>query len=257
MITNNIPAPPDPGHEAFGRALKAIESGDLDAASGLAAQLLELRYSGSYEIEALIAQAKGDVESAVGHLQQGVQAAPDAWSLWQLLGNFQSNLKRFADAEACYVRALECERTLPASIIFNQALLASRQGRWDQALSFLETIPEVEDVKLAEAIAKFELKCRRQHRGHVLEQGSIFDVMLDAPCVVTKDEPEGTRFFQRVHVAAANEAEVLQIVVEDLGEDYQQAVVSESSKLQDGDGFYAGVYWFDKLRHLYSESSEG
>lgn len=125
-----------------GRGL--LRDGEIDEALRMAERLHEMRYSGGFELSALAYAAQGRTEEAVRVLEEGVERAPQAWLNWQLLGNYRSDLGRFADAEAAYERALTCPDVQPSSVRLNQAILAHRQGDPRKALGFAGLVDDPE-----------------------------------------------------------------------------------------------------------------
>lgn len=122
-----------------------LEQGEYEEALEVARELEELQFTAGFEIAALAHEGMDDLDEAVRVLHRGVEAAPDCWPNWQLLGNYLSDLERYEEAEAAYEQALECEDPWTASIRLNQAILAERQGRAEKALEFLD---QVDDTSL-------------------------------------------------------------------------------------------------------------
>jgi tetratricopeptide (TPR) repeat protein len=119
-----------------------LQEGNAEAALKVAEELESLRFTATFEIAALAHFQLGDIEAAVAVLKRGVKVAPTVWGNWQLLGNCLSDLGRYDDAASAYENALECGGASMSSIRLNQAILASRRGRHDQALSYVEQVTE-------------------------------------------------------------------------------------------------------------------
>jgi len=144
------------------RGFEHLHDEEFEEALEVARQLEELRFSAAFEIAALAHDGLGNLEEAMRVLHRGVEAAPEAWTNWQLLGNFLSDLERFDEAEAAYEQALECEDPWADSIRLNQAVLANRRERFDQALEMLDL---VEDPELRFHVAEQRIGIlRRQDR---------------------------------------------------------------------------------------------
>jgi tetratricopeptide (TPR) repeat protein len=101
-----------------------------------------MQFTAAFEIGALAHGQLGDLEAAVAVLRRGLDIAPTVWINWQLLGNDLSDLERYDEAVSAYERALECPDVRQSSIRLNQAILASRRGLHDQALSYAEQVTE-------------------------------------------------------------------------------------------------------------------
>jgi len=140
---------------------RQIEAGDLGAAQRTADALLAMRWSGGFAIEALALASAGDLEAAVAGLEAGVARAPDAWALWQLLGNLRSDLGRLDDAIAAFDRALRCEGASQIAIGFNRAVVHHRADRFGEALADLEPILSLPrpPPELAERALALTLEC--------------------------------------------------------------------------------------------------
>ena len=121
-----------------------LHAREFEKALDVARQLEELQCFAAFELAALAHKGVGDREEAVRVLQRGAEAAPEVWSDWQLLGNSFSDLDRVKEAEAAYDQALRCEKVWTDSIRLNQAVLASRRERFDEALELLGQVVDVE-----------------------------------------------------------------------------------------------------------------
>lgn len=119
-----------------------LSNKEYEKAMRIAAQLEELRFSSSFEIAAQAYAGLGDLEKAISVLERGVKLAPDVWGNWQLLGNYLSDLERFESAASAYRNALKCPNARVGSIQLNQAILANRQNKYDEALQILDKIDE-------------------------------------------------------------------------------------------------------------------
>jgi tetratricopeptide (TPR) repeat protein len=119
-----------------------LDTEDFDEALAIAGELQQLQHTAGYEIAALAHEAQGNIEAAVEVLHRGVDAAPDCWPNWQLLGNCLSDVERFEEAEAAYEQALECKHVWESSVRLNQAILAGRQQRYDKALELLDAVDD-------------------------------------------------------------------------------------------------------------------
>ena len=117
-----------------------LEEEEYEKALEVAGELEELHYTAAFEIAALAHDGMGNLDEAVRVLHRGVDAAPDCWPNWQLLGNYLSDLERYEEAEASYEQALECKNVWEPSVRLNQAILAGRQEQYDKALELLDRV---------------------------------------------------------------------------------------------------------------------
>lgn len=122
------------------RAFEALDTGQWDEADEAADRLLDLGWSGGFQIRALSAQARGEVARAREVLEEGVAAAPAAWTLWHLLGIVRSDLGAYDDALEAFERALGCEGADAMTVRFNRAVAHERRRAYDAALEDLEPI---------------------------------------------------------------------------------------------------------------------
>ena len=119
-------------------AFAALEAGHYDLVLELTAQLRALQFSSVFEIEALLYLDQNQPMRALQILDEGTQAVPDLWLLWQLKGNVLSDLKRFDDALESYDRALPLEGADIGSLRLNRATAMWRDGRVKAALREVE-----------------------------------------------------------------------------------------------------------------------
>ncbi|MEM8882861.1 MAG: tetratricopeptide repeat protein [Planctomycetota bacterium] len=120
--------------------LDAIREGRLDDARAIGEQLIEMRYSGGFEVLGLVERDEGDLDAAIAILEQGVEKASTAWLLWQLLGNSYSDAGRPEEAAGAYEHALGCDGVDVSSVRLNQATLAFRSGLRDEGFRFLDEV---------------------------------------------------------------------------------------------------------------------
>lgn len=123
----------DEGHDAIGR-------GDLHAALAAAERLLAMGWSGGFEIKALALHRGGQIDGALATLEEGVKLAPQAWVLWQLLGNLRSDAGQLDAALEAFDAALVCPDASESTVRFNRAILQHRRGEPGAALDDIEPI---------------------------------------------------------------------------------------------------------------------
>jgi tetratricopeptide (TPR) repeat protein len=159
------------------RAHEALDAGAWDDAERAAAEMLDLGWSGGFEIKALAARGRGDDDAAVRALEEGVSHVPGSWLLWLLLGIVRSDLGRADDALAAFARALACEGCDGASVRFNRAIARHRSKDPGGALEDLEPIlalttppPFAEDALGLAAACLAEVG--RAHHGLALVQSA-------------------------------------------------------------------------------------
>jgi tetratricopeptide (TPR) repeat protein len=122
------------------RALESLGEGDLDSAEKAGEMLRMLGWSGAFEVLALVARERGELERAVSLLEEGVALAPSAWGLHQLRGNLLDQLKKHDDALAAFDTALKCEGAWLSSIRYNRAVARLAWGDIGGALEDAEFV---------------------------------------------------------------------------------------------------------------------
>ena len=134
-------------------AYAALETGQYQMVAQICAELRVMHYSSCFEIEALLALDQNQPARALEVLDEGVQAVPDLWQLWQLKGNILSDGGQFEAALQAYERAGEIEDADKGALCLNRATAMWREGRAKAALR------EVEAGEFADAA--LELSWRR------------------------------------------------------------------------------------------------
>lgn len=115
------------------QAFEALDRGKPKAALKIAKTLKRMRYSGSFEIQALAHIDLGDLPKAIDVLREGTETCPGVWSLWQLLGNSLSDARRFDEAFEAYERGLKADDPFVESLDLNLAIALLRSGRAAEA----------------------------------------------------------------------------------------------------------------------------
>jgi tetratricopeptide (TPR) repeat protein len=118
----------------YDEAKASLRSGDLERTEELGVRLKDARFSGAFEVLALVALERGELDAAEKILREGTGVAPEVWLLWQLLGNTLSDRSRYAEAHAAYARAFACPHVSEDSVRLNRAILFWREGRHAEAL---------------------------------------------------------------------------------------------------------------------------
>lgn len=127
----------DEGHEC-------LEACDYERAIIIGHKLEKHRHSYAFELLALAYAAKEELSKAITVLERGVSLAPADWLLWQLLGNYYSDTKRWADARQAYARALECPTVDQSSVFYNCALVSLREEKPADAMEELDHVTSAE-----------------------------------------------------------------------------------------------------------------
>jgi tetratricopeptide (TPR) repeat protein len=124
----------------YEEAMRKLDDDAYEEAIALGDCLERLGFSGAFEVIALARAGQDDLEGAVATLRRGVSVAPSVWLLWQMLGNYLSDLERADEALEAYARALGCPGADRASVHYNRALALSRAGRHADALAACDEV---------------------------------------------------------------------------------------------------------------------
>lgn len=119
-------------------AYVALDAEEPDRALDLGKKLLELKQVRGFEIVALALDQQGKSDEAISALQTGVTKAPDAFPLWQLLGNFFSERNRYNEAKDAYNRALTCTGADVDAINYDLAVMLRSAGQTLEALGICD-----------------------------------------------------------------------------------------------------------------------
>lgn len=136
--------------ELMAEAFAHLEAGDPEAALEIGKQLETMQYSGAYEVQAMAYADMDETEQAVAVLEAGVAHAPAVWLLWQLLGNYRSDLGRMPAAIEAYEAAGNCAPEEDRVVVdFNYANALARHEDLDAAQARLDRV--IESPHLAQA----------------------------------------------------------------------------------------------------------
>ena len=124
------------------RGFDLVDEGECEEALAVADELAKHRYTANFEIRALALAKLDRKEEAVDALEEGVEKAPSVWRLWQLLGNYRSDLGEMDNAHDAYVKALECPDVDTSSVHLNRAVAFSRQERYEDARAVLSLVTD-------------------------------------------------------------------------------------------------------------------
>lgn len=116
-----------------------LEICDYQRAIKTGKKLIRLRHTSGFEILALAYGDLGKKKKAIKVLEEGVHGVK-VWKLWQLLGNYYSDVGKYEKALFAYDGALECPHVDLQSIKFNRAIVFNRQDMHQEALDLLVKI---------------------------------------------------------------------------------------------------------------------
>ncbi len=149
---------------------RLLDEWEPDEAIEIGKKLKKLRHSSAFEILALAYAQKDQIARAIKILQEGTKKAPDVWMLWQLLGNYYSDEKRFSDCQDAYRRALQCPQVNADSVHLNLAIALEREEKYREAIEFLDLVsPDHPEAFLRAQVARIGNLNRTKRHGEALE----------------------------------------------------------------------------------------
>jgi tetratricopeptide (TPR) repeat protein len=133
----------------YAQAKSLLDSGEFKEAKELGHQLLKMRFSGAFEILAKAFHGEGELPIALRVLENGVQEAPQIWTLWLQLGNYRSESGDLVGALKAYEIARRCPGSEADQIDFNEAIMRLTFGNKEKGLEILQrVIRETDDKEL-------------------------------------------------------------------------------------------------------------
>jgi tetratricopeptide (TPR) repeat protein len=185
----------------YDEAMASLRSGDLERAEELCIRLKDARFSGAFEVLALVALERGDLDAAEKTLREGTGVAPNVWFLWQLLGNTLSDRSRYAEAHAAYARALACPHVSEDSVRLNRAILFCREGRHAEALEETGGIAEEPQRSRADLVRVQVLSDLDRWENAIVEGQALVEKLATRP--PSEEDDEGLEARARAALAVA------------------------------------------------------
>lgn len=127
------------------KANEHIDAENFKAALKIGKQLEKLKFTGAFETQALAYSAMGKKKKAIKILEEGIKIAPDIWLLWQLLGNYYSDIGKFDQSQKSYENGLKTKNPDKVSLLYNYANMLERWEKFDAANIYLTQLFESEN----------------------------------------------------------------------------------------------------------------
>lgn len=180
------------------QAYGLIQQGEAEQAIVVGNQLLEHRHARGFEIIALAYEQQGRTTDAIAILREGVTKVPNAWPLWELLGNFYSDEEDYGEARAAYQRAVNCSNADTDSINYNYAILLKREGKLEEALQLADRVGS-EELKTKIRVLRISLLNGLHKPDEAIQIGSqLIDEMMRQPKLEDEDMQDLARAFAEV-----------------------------------------------------------
>lgn len=177
------------------QAYNLIQQGDAEKAIAVGTELLKQKHARGFEIIALAYEQQGRMADAITILSEGVAKVPNAWPLWELLGNVHSDQESFAEAHKCYNTALSCPNVDADSVQYNVAILLKRQNKLQDAFALCKRIkgeqlgPKLPVLRIAILNAMH----RYDEAAHLAYE--LIERMLQLPEVAEEEMPDLARAY--------------------------------------------------------------
>ena len=184
-------SPKKTAEQLMDEGFELLESYDYEGAIRTGKKLKRMRHSSAFEILATAYAEDGDRPKAIRELEAGVEKAPDVWRLWQQLGNYYSDEKRYDDAKRAYERAVSCPDSYVDSVRLNMAIAMNRANDHEAALEILETIQD-DDLRVRVAASTVTvLTDLGRHEAAI--------AVAERAIAVPSDDPEDVEPMSRVY----------------------------------------------------------
>lgn len=126
--------------ELMDQGFELLDSYEFKKAIKCGKKLLELQFTGGYQILALAYDGLGKKRKKLDILKEGVEAVPHSWFLWNLLGNAYSDAGRYQEAEKSYDASLKCKNVDIGAVMLDKAIVLDRAGRKEDAVACLRKV---------------------------------------------------------------------------------------------------------------------
>lgn len=128
-------------------AYNLIEEEEYSKAEEIGKELISNGSFEGYLILTDIAHEQENYKSCISILNRGIKVYPGNWKLWMRLGNYQSDLNQYEEAEYSFQRALYMNDANQSIIKLNKAILNRRLKRFDESLSLIKESSEDYPIK--------------------------------------------------------------------------------------------------------------
>jgi tetratricopeptide (TPR) repeat protein len=180
------------------QAYNLIQQGDPEAAIAVGNQLLEQRHARGFEIIALAYEQQGRSQEAIAVLKEGVSKVPNAWPLWELLGNLFSDADEYQEASTAYRKAMECPNVDRDSVNYNHAILLKRMGNLDEAGALCDQV-RGGDLRNKVRVLKLSVLNAQKRYNEVIQGGqSLVEELLSVPELPEEDMQDVARTYAEI-----------------------------------------------------------
>jgi tetratricopeptide (TPR) repeat protein len=207
------------------RASDALETGNDEDALAIGQQLIDARHTYGFEVLARAWWLRDERTRAIETLQDGVTKAPQAWALWELLGEYWTEVGDEEKARACSDQSIAIARAALASgpdedtsarlhAAIAHALLSrdDRDGALEAAWAAIRANPSQEDAmwvirEIEQRISETARQFRVIVRGELPDEGPfvasyivIADGVDEARELVARFEPATDLEFEEAEI---------------------------------------------------------
>lgn len=222
------------------KADEALENGDDRTAIAAGNRLIELRHVYGFEVLARAYWLRDDKDKAIATLADAVQKAPRVWTLWELLGDYRSDVGDTQGAAVAYDTVVRIAREALAA----SDLEAEERARLHYSIAYATWSKGDSTNALNEAWQAIALHPSnedamwliREIEGRTSGDASYYRLVVRAPkyevsyAVVADDEDEATQLVSRFEPESVRAS----------------LVFDEITHLSAADGMPKGVYLRDE-----------
>lgn len=243
------------------KADEALESGDDRSALETGKRLVELRQVYGFEVLARAYWLREEKTKAIATLVEAVEKAPQVWPLWELLGDYRSDVGDVKRAREAYEQVLASKNADSAA----RAHALTELDRYDEAVSTARTALGARGLEPEErARLHYSIAYALWSKGDTdralaaaWEAIALHPSNEDAMWLIREIEgrrSDAARYYRLVvrapkydvsyAVVADDEDEVIELVSRFEPESVRASLVfDEITNMRDADGLPKGVYW--------------
>ena len=159
-------------------AYLSLDADEPERALELGKKLLELKQVRVFEVVALALDQQGKADEAIAALKTGVDKAPNAFALWQLLGNILSTSKKYQEAKDAFQRALSCPGADSDGINYDLAVSLRSAGQTLEAMQVCDSVSSAEwGIKVRTLRASLLNNAGRNEEAAQVANGNIAELL--------------------------------------------------------------------------------
>jgi tetratricopeptide (TPR) repeat protein len=180
------------------QAYNLIQQGEAEQAIVVGKQLLEHKHARGFEIIALAYEQQGRSQEAIAVLKDGTSKVPNAWPLWELLGNLYSDAEEYQEAHNAYKKAMTCPNVDADSVNYNYAILLKRSGRNDEAAQLCDQVKGGDLRNKVRVLKLSVLNAQKKYDETIASGKTLIDELLSVPELPEEDMQDVARAYAEI-----------------------------------------------------------